>query len=189
MLDGAGRVTRRERVGGCNAASPSRTLTRSYSAPDLALHCGTMLRECIKTPSLHASLLEGPDGGLSKPLHDLMTAYVHDPNFEVSADAFDTLTAILTTHKPQVGSRRARCGGHRTGWPRSTLNTASAGVCMAEPGRRRRLLRPVRLAAVAPPLSSPALLLPPPALPAAATSSSSICTTGCSAQTTTCSSV
>lgn len=60
-----------------------RLIPRSYSFPDLALHCGTMVRECIKIPSLHAALLEGPDGGLSKQMRELMATYVNDPNFEV----------------------------------------------------------------------------------------------------------
>jgi hypothetical protein len=156
-----------------------------YSAPDLALHCGTMVRECIKVraaaavtaggtqlldthpsglltptpgiatppfppqlPRLHEALLFGPDGGISKPLRDILETYVHDPNFEVrgsgakragadfnrcacstlsahscltppsllsspvlrarplhdqvAADAFETLTCVLTTNKPVV---------------------------------------------------------------------------------------
>ena len=73
-----------------------------YSAPDLALHCGTMLRECVKLPRLHEALLFGPDGGISKPLRDVLEAHVHDPNFEVAADAFETLTQVLTTDKPLV---------------------------------------------------------------------------------------
>jgi hypothetical protein len=78
-----------------------------------ALNCGAMLRECIKHPKyvtsmlalvlrcdrlavavcgccrLHEALLIGPDGAVSKPLHDLFEVYVHDPNFEARLDAYD----------------------------------------------------------------------------------------------------
>ena len=84
MMDGCGRGVAAESVSFETpfTHSPLR-LRRSYSFPDLALHCGTMVRECIKIPSLHAALLEGPDGGLSKQMRELMATYVNDPNFEV----------------------------------------------------------------------------------------------------------
>ena len=53
-------------------------------------------------PRLHEALLYGPDGGISKPLHDIFERYVHDPNFEVAADAFDTLTTLLVNNKALV---------------------------------------------------------------------------------------
>jgi hypothetical protein len=31
----------------------------SYNSADVALNCGTMLRECIKVPALHEALLYG----------------------------------------------------------------------------------------------------------------------------------
>ena len=77
-------------------------LADGYNSPDLALHCGTLLRDCCRVPALHEALLYGPDGGLSKPLCDLCESYVHDPNFEVAADAFDTLSALLTNNKGLV---------------------------------------------------------------------------------------
>ncbi len=73
-----------------------------YSSPDVALPCGGMIRECVKLPHLHESLLYGPDGGVSKPLQDLFDEHVHNPNFEVAADAFETLTTILTSNKGLV---------------------------------------------------------------------------------------
>lgn len=75
-----------------------------YSSPDVALCCGGMLREAIRVPHLHAALLYGPDGGISGPLHSLFEEHVHNPNFEVSADAFETLTQVLTSNKPLVFS-------------------------------------------------------------------------------------
>jgi hypothetical protein len=81
-----------------NAFSP-----RSYSHPDVALCCGSMLREALRGyVHLHEALLYGPDGGVSAPVHSLFETHVHDPNFEVAADAFETLQTLLTTNKPAV---------------------------------------------------------------------------------------
>lgn len=87
-----------------------------YTSPDVALVCGSMARECIKIPHLHEHLLVGPDGGLSQPLRALFEEAVHDPNFEVSADAFETLQALLTTNKTLV----FRC-----------LNPSGGDACLA----------------------------------------------------------
>jgi calcium binding protein 39 len=74
-----------------------------YSASDVALTCGVMVREAVKhSPVLHEALLYGPDGGISKPLHDLFEQYVHDPNFDVASDAFETLSTLLTADHPLV---------------------------------------------------------------------------------------
>ena len=51
---------------------------------------------------LHETVLIGADGGLSQPLRHLFEEHVHNPNFEVSADAFETLTTLLTTNKAGV---------------------------------------------------------------------------------------
>lgn len=99
-----------------------------YSSPDLALHCGTMLRECVKLPPLHESLLYGPDGGISRPLRDLLESHVHDPNFEVAACAFETLTQVLTQNKPSVFA-----------WLNPDGDAASLARCV--PLRRRGLRR------------------------------------------------
>jgi len=47
-------------------------------------------------------LVVAQDGGLSKSLQELMGEHVHNPSFDVSSDAFETVTAVLTSHKPQV---------------------------------------------------------------------------------------
>lgn len=100
-------ATRHDIAGFASAYLPQHTallyaLVDGYTAPDLALHCGTMLRECIKLPDLHKALLYGPDGGLSKPLADILTTHVRNPNFEVAADAFETLAAVMTNNKALV---------------------------------------------------------------------------------------
>lgn len=39
---------------------------------------------------------------MSKPLCDLFEYHVYNPNFEVSSDAFETLSCMLTSNKPLV---------------------------------------------------------------------------------------
>lgn len=73
-----------------------------YASTEIALSCGSMLREVIRNPRLHKVLLYGPDGGLSKPLCDLFEYHVNNPNFEVASDAFETLTAVLMSNKGLV---------------------------------------------------------------------------------------
>lgn len=73
-----------------------------YASTEIALSCGSMLREVIRVPRLHKVLLYGPDGGLSKPLCDLFEYHVNNPNFEVASDAFETLTAVLMSNKALV---------------------------------------------------------------------------------------
>jgi calcium binding protein 39 len=77
-------------------------LVDGYDTEDVALSCGQMLRECIKVPTLHEILLVGKDGAISKPMRDLFEKYVQVPAFEVSVDAFETLTMLLTSNKALV---------------------------------------------------------------------------------------
>ena len=48
----------------------------------------------FQIPKLHEALLFGPDGGISKPLRDILEVYVHDPNFEVSSNIFRSFCKI-----------------------------------------------------------------------------------------------
>jgi calcium binding protein 39 len=77
-------------------------LADGYTAPDVALVTGSMLRECLKVPHLHEAMLMGSDGGLSTPLRSLFETHVHNPNFEVAADAFETLQELVTCNKSLV---------------------------------------------------------------------------------------
>jgi calcium binding protein 39 len=62
-----------------------------------------MLREAVRGyPHLHTALLYGPDGGVAAPLRALFEQHVHDPNFEVATDAFETLQTLLTSNKSVV---------------------------------------------------------------------------------------
>ena len=73
-----------------------------YTSTEVALHCGAMLRECVKVPALTRALLYGPDGGLSKPVCDLFEYHVNNPNFEVASDAFESLSALMLSNKAVI---------------------------------------------------------------------------------------
>ena len=79
------------------------TMVDGYTQPDVALYCGSMLREAVRGHvHLHEALLYGADGGVSTPLRSLFETHVHNPNFEVAMDAFDTLQTLLTCNKPAI---------------------------------------------------------------------------------------
>ncbi|XP_059650437.1 uncharacterized protein LOC132296227 isoform X2 [Cornus florida] len=62
-----------------------------YDNKEIALNCGTMLRECIKVPSLAKYILESPS-------FELFFKYVELPNFDIASDAFSTFKDLLTKH-------------------------------------------------------------------------------------------
>lgn len=68
-------------------------LVKSYSNPDAALSCGSMLRECIRFDELANHLL------YSEYLWYFFDDYVHLRNFEIASDSFNTLRDLLTTPK------------------------------------------------------------------------------------------
>jgi len=74
------------------------TLVDGYANPHIALHVGSMLRECIRYRGLCHWLLYSPH------MKALFTNYVHVSNFEVASDAFATLKEALTLHKPVVAA-------------------------------------------------------------------------------------
>ena len=91
---------------GAGASGPS-SAASSASAATAAGGDGSASDAAAGVPSangffLHETLLLGADGGLSQPLRQLFEEHVHNPNFEVSADAFETLTTLLTTNKAGV---------------------------------------------------------------------------------------
>jgi calcium binding protein 39 len=62
-----------------------------YTMPDVALTCGTMLRECIRYDELARATLD------CDLLWTFFDTYVHLPNFDAASDAFNTLRDLLTT--------------------------------------------------------------------------------------------
>jgi len=69
------------------------TLFLGYENPDVALHSGGMLRQCIQHEALAKLLLYSPN-------FNRIFSYVEYPNFDVASDAFSTLKELLTKHKP-----------------------------------------------------------------------------------------
>jgi len=67
-------------------------LVKGYEFPDVALTCGSMLRECIKHESIAKILL------YSDNLWEFFK-YVEMPNFEIASDGFATFKELLTRHK------------------------------------------------------------------------------------------
>ena len=70
-------------------------LILGYSNADTALNCGSMLRECIRFDDIARAILHSP------LLWQFFDSYVHLRNFEIAADSFSTLKAILTTSRNQ----------------------------------------------------------------------------------------
>ncbi|KAI3975717.1 hypothetical protein MKX01_023143 [Papaver californicum] len=66
-----------------------------YDNKDIALNCGSMLRECIKFPTLAKYILDSTS-------FELFFKYVELPNFDVASDAFATFKELLTKHETAV---------------------------------------------------------------------------------------
>lgn len=66
-----------------------------YDNKDIALSCGSMLRECIRFPTLAKYILESTS-------FELFSKYVDLPNFDVASDAFATFKDLLTKHEMVV---------------------------------------------------------------------------------------
>eukprot|EP00095_Tigriopus_kingsejongensis_P006450 maker-scaffold384_size188899-snap-gene-0.30 protein:Tk06450 transcript:maker-scaffold384_size188899-snap-gene-0.30-mRNA-1 annotation:"Mo25" len=68
------------------------SLCRGYEQQEIALNCGTMLRECIRYESLTKILLN------SEHFYDFFK-YVEVSTFDIASDAFATFKELLTRHK------------------------------------------------------------------------------------------
>lgn len=68
------------------------TLITGYEQPDVALHCGTMLRECARHEALTRIIL-------NSPLFYNFFKYVEVSTFDIASDAFSTFKELLTKHK------------------------------------------------------------------------------------------
>ncbi|GMH20020.1 hypothetical protein Nepgr_021861 [Nepenthes gracilis] len=70
-------------------------LVLCYDNKEIALSCGSMLRECIKFPTLAKYILESA-------CFELFFKYVELTNFDVASDAFSTFKDLLTKHGKEV---------------------------------------------------------------------------------------
>ncbi len=79
------------------AASPVvlELLLDGYESSDIALACGSMLRECVRHEPLAALVLNGERVWR-------FFQYVEFPQFEVASDALATFSDLLTTHRELV---------------------------------------------------------------------------------------
>lgn len=72
-------------------------LIDGYDSADIALVCGSMLRECVRHESLASASLN------SEHVWQLFN-YVEYANFDVSSDALATFRDLLTTHRDLVAA-------------------------------------------------------------------------------------
>lgn len=76
----------------CTAPEILFTLCRGYEQQEIALNCGTMLRECIRYEALAKIILN------SEHFMNFFK-YIEAPNFDIASDAFSTFKDLLTRHK------------------------------------------------------------------------------------------
>lgn len=67
-------------------------LVDGYERPEIALHCGLMLRECIRYEPLAKLVL------VPQELYQFFD-YVESSTFDIASDAFSTFKDLLTRHK------------------------------------------------------------------------------------------
>ncbi|CAM9456751.1 unnamed protein product [Chrysoparadoxa australica] len=70
-----------------------RAMIGAYGNADVALLCGSMLRECIRYENLARLALQ------DEAIWLFFDSFVHLPNFDVASDAFATLRDLLTRNK------------------------------------------------------------------------------------------
>ncbi|XP_073397022.1 uncharacterized protein [Physcomitrium patens] len=70
-------------------------LVLCYENKEVALNCGTMLRECARYVTLAKYMLESVS-------FEMFFKFVETPNFDVASDAFATFKELLTRHNPVV---------------------------------------------------------------------------------------
>ena len=61
---------------------------------DIALLCGSMLRSSLRHASIYQWVLK--DDNCEQLVYPFLDEYVHDPNFDVSSDALETVRVMLT---------------------------------------------------------------------------------------------
>jgi len=70
-----------------------RPILSDVKTPDLALHCGSMLRSTLRHPSLYSRLVS--DEHAPQFVYPFLDSFVSQPNFEVASDALETFRLIL----------------------------------------------------------------------------------------------
>lgn len=107
-------------AGEANAAAPSRQIQKS--TPDVALHCGAMLRAALRHPKLFRLFLS--DDNVSRYVLPFLDRYVHQPNFEVQGDALETMNYFFTGGiNPAASPAPPRQGSKDTAEDKESANT------------------------------------------------------------------
>lgn len=75
----------------------SRDLVNGCGRPEVAMHCGMMLRSCVRYPQLVQILFRD---GVAEELINL----AQHQSFDISSDAFSSLRELLLTHKAEASA-------------------------------------------------------------------------------------
>ncbi|GKC98320.1 putative MO25-like protein, partial [Tanacetum coccineum] len=114
-----------------------------YENPDMALHYGAMLRECIRHQSVARYVLESQH---MKKFFD----FIQLPNFDIVADAAATFKVIdeLVNHRDWAGLHVAdnSCFHYRTKWAIDDMNKTVGTARRKGPIKRHEELSDMRIA-------------------------------------------
>lgn len=78
------------------------------SCVDIALLCGSMLRSSLRHASIYQWILA--DGNCERLVYPFLDGYVHNPNFDVSSDALETVRVMFTGTPGGSGAAAAAVG-------------------------------------------------------------------------------
>ncbi|KAL7483341.1 hypothetical protein ACHAW6_009008 [Cyclotella cf. meneghiniana] len=67
---------------------------------DVTLLCGSMLRSCLRHTDIYRWILADPQ--CDRVVYPFLEEFVHDPNFDVSSDALETVRVMLTGSAPAL---------------------------------------------------------------------------------------
>jgi hypothetical protein len=108
-------------------------ITKTIKTPDVALHCGSMLRSIIRHPILYAQLVND-ESNVEKYIFPFLDSLVNQQNFEIASDALETLRLILHPMDMDIvlpfdDSDGDEQGG--VGSPSRSLSNGTAGALMS----------------------------------------------------------
>ena len=82
---------------------------------DIALLCGSMLRSSLRHPPIYRWALSDPN--CERLVYPFLDAHVHNPNFDVSSDALETVRVMLTGNaSASAAAASSSSGGIGTMW-------------------------------------------------------------------------
>ena len=105
---------------GRRSATPPKS--KQKSTPDVALHCGAILRAVIRHPKLFQLFLS--DDNVPRYVLPFLDRYVHQPNFEVQGDALESMKFFFTGGiNPAAPPPPPKQGGNATANDEKLANT------------------------------------------------------------------